>query len=156
MNRRTALMLSMFLGGLVPGTLWAQQSRSKRASSSRDRTLEPASKVGDDPDSIAVGDDPPAPFASEPGFQWKTYDIAKYCQIHTQNVPIPIKFHYQFCITLTRPKKHIVISHVEPTSAVGPGRPSGAMLPFRPWCRSRSANSRVNSAAVEAAGPVLS
>ncbi len=84
MNRRTALMLSMFLGGLVPGTLWAQQSRSKRASSSRDRTLEPASKVGDDPDSIAVGDDPPAPFASEPGFQWKSYDIAKYCRVDSK------------------------------------------------------------------------
>ncbi len=29
MNRRTALMLSMFLGGLVPRGLWAQSAEPK-------------------------------------------------------------------------------------------------------------------------------
>jgi hypothetical protein len=84
MNRRTALMLSMFLGGLVPRSLWAQQTPSRRASSSRDKALEPAAPRGDDPDASAVGDDPPAPFANEPGFQWKAYDIARYCRVDTK------------------------------------------------------------------------
>jgi hypothetical protein len=84
MNRRTALMLSMFLGGLIPRGLWAQQARSKRASSPRDKALGPASPRGEDPDAGAVGDDPAAPFANEPGFQWKTYDIARYCQLDTK------------------------------------------------------------------------
>ncbi|HKI18093.1 MAG TPA: hypothetical protein VKA15_09440, partial [Isosphaeraceae bacterium] len=84
MNRRTALMLSMFLGGLVPRSLWAQQTRSRRASSSRDKALGPAAPRGDDPEANAVGDDPPAPFANEPGFQWKTYDIARYCRVDSK------------------------------------------------------------------------
>jgi len=84
MNRRTALMLSMFLGGLIPRGLWAQQTRTKRASSARDKALEPAAPRGEDPDAGAVGDDPPAAFANEPGFQWKTYDIARYCQLDTK------------------------------------------------------------------------
>jgi hypothetical protein len=84
MNRRTALMLSMFLGGLVPPRLWAQQTRSRRASAARDKALEPAAPRGDDPDAGAVGDDPPAPFVSEPGFQWKTYDISRYCRLDSK------------------------------------------------------------------------
>jgi len=84
MNRRTALMLSMFLGGLVPRSLWAQQAKSRRASTSRDKALEPAAPRGDDPDASTVGDDPPAPFANEPGFQWKTYDIARYCRVDSK------------------------------------------------------------------------
>ena len=84
MNRRTALMLSMFLGGLVPRNLWAQQTRTRRASTPRDKALEPAAPRGDDPDASAVGDDPPAPFVSEPGFQWKTYDISRYCRLDSK------------------------------------------------------------------------
>jgi hypothetical protein len=84
MNRRTALMLSMFLGGLVPRRLWAQQTKSRRASSSHDKALEPAAPRGDDPDANAAGDDPPAPFVNEPGFQWKTYDITRYCRVDSK------------------------------------------------------------------------
>ena len=34
MNRRTAMMLTMLLGGLVPRGLWAQETRSRRTSDS--------------------------------------------------------------------------------------------------------------------------
>ncbi len=84
MNRRTALMLSMFLGGLVPRSLW----RSRPGAGGRRRPVtkrcEPAAPRGDDPDASAVGDDPPAPFVSEPGFQWKTYDISRYCRLDSK------------------------------------------------------------------------
>ncbi len=41
MNRRTALMLSMLWGGLVPAKLWAQ-SQKRRSSNTREKTLEPS------------------------------------------------------------------------------------------------------------------
>jgi hypothetical protein len=86
MNRRTALLLPMFLGGLFPSLVRGQQSRAKRtASGSRDRSLEPASRVSDDPDSIPAGTDDSAPtFATEPGFQWKTFDISRYCRLDSK------------------------------------------------------------------------
>jgi hypothetical protein len=80
MNRRTALMLSMFLGGLLPRSLWAQP-QARKSTKSRDKALQPVSRR-DDPDDVAVAsDDPPSPFAPEPGFQWRTYPIARYTKI---------------------------------------------------------------------------
>jgi hypothetical protein len=79
MNRRTALMLSM-LGGLVPQTLLAQ-SAGRKSSKSRDKSFAPVSARSDEPDDTpASGDEAPAPFAPEPGFQWARYPITKYTQ----------------------------------------------------------------------------
>jgi len=81
MNRRTALMLSMLLGGLVPRSLWAQ-SGARKSSKTRDKTLAPVSSRTDDPDnSAAPEDEPAAPFAPEPGFQWRRWPIARYTKI---------------------------------------------------------------------------
>ena len=51
MNRRTALMLSMFLGGLLPRGLWAQTA-GRKAAKARDKSLQPVSR--EDPDDAAV------------------------------------------------------------------------------------------------------
>ena len=51
MNRRTALMLSMFLGGLIPRGLWAQTA-GRKSSKTRDKALQPVSR-SDDPDDAA-------------------------------------------------------------------------------------------------------
>ncbi len=80
MNRRTAMMLSLLLGGLVPSSLWAQ-SGTRRPSKTRDK-LTPVSARADDPDNATVPDtEPAAPFAPEPGFQWRRYPIARYTKI---------------------------------------------------------------------------
>ncbi len=91
MNRRTAMMLTMLLGGLVPRSLWAQEPRSRRtsdSSSSRSKAFTPVGKgdaaadADDDRDvSAGTGDDPPAGFAHESGFQWRTFDIARYTKV---------------------------------------------------------------------------
>jgi hypothetical protein len=77
MNRRTALTLSMFLGGLLPRGLWAQ-SAMRKSPKTRDKSLQPVAR-GDDPEDPAVAtDEPPAPFSPEPGFQWRRYPISRY------------------------------------------------------------------------------
>ncbi len=76
MNRRTALMLSM-LGGLAPGSLWAQTA-GRKTSGKRDKSFSPVSREDDRDDQPAAGDEAPAPFPPEPGFQWKRYPIARY------------------------------------------------------------------------------
>jgi hypothetical protein len=81
MNRRTALMLSMFLGGLFPRALWAQTS-SRKPAKTRDKTLQPVSSHADDPaEGSTTVEDSSTPFAPEPGFQWKRYPIARYTKI---------------------------------------------------------------------------
>ena len=76
MNRRTALMLSM-LGGLVPQSLWAQTG-GRKSSKTRDKAFAPVSRDDERDDQAASGDEAPAPFPPEPGFQWKRYPIARY------------------------------------------------------------------------------
>jgi hypothetical protein len=78
MNRRTALFVSMLFAGLVPHSLWAQTG-GRKAPKTRDKTLVPVS-TRDDPTSepASTADDPTAPFAPEPGFQWRRYPIARY------------------------------------------------------------------------------
>jgi hypothetical protein len=81
MNRRTALMLSMLLGGVLPHTLWAQGA-GRKTSKTRDKTFAPVSSRTDDPDdATAAPDEPPAPFAPEAGFQWRRYPIARYTKV---------------------------------------------------------------------------
>ena len=77
MNRRTALMVSM-LGGLLPQSLWAQQTRGRKSSSTRDKSFTPVSRDDDRDDQPSSGDEAPSPFPPEPGFQWKRYKIARY------------------------------------------------------------------------------
>ena len=67
MNRRTALMLSMFLGGLLPRGLWAQTA-ARKTTKSRDKALQPAARRDDPDDPAAAADEPPAPFAPSPAF----------------------------------------------------------------------------------------
>ncbi len=89
MNRRTAMMLTMLLGGLLPRGLWAQEPRSRRTSVSqfdRSRALKPAAKDLNNSDDLddpraRVSDDPAAGFAHEPGFQWRTFDITRYTRV---------------------------------------------------------------------------
>jgi|GEM_PF-1061636 len=92
MNRRTAMMLTMLLGGLVPRGLWAQEPRSRRtsdSSSTRGKALRPAGDKDAGSDTAADrddfdksgGDDPPAGFAHESGFQWRNYDISRYTKV---------------------------------------------------------------------------
>ncbi len=85
MNRRTAVMLTMLLGVLLPSGLVAQEVRSRRASgsqSSQGKTFRPTaakdSTDADDRDEPASVDDPPAGLLHESGFQMRTYDIARY------------------------------------------------------------------------------
>jgi hypothetical protein len=80
MNRRTALMLSIFLGGLIPRGLWAQTAARKSAKKG-DKALQPASRTDDPEDPATASDEPAAPFAPEPGFQWRRYNIARYTKV---------------------------------------------------------------------------
>jgi hypothetical protein len=90
MNRRTAMLLTMLLGGLVPRGLWAQETRSRRATdsqSNRGRSLRPAGAKEPDADvddrdaEAPVAEDPPAGLLREPGFQMRTFDIARYTRV---------------------------------------------------------------------------
>jgi hypothetical protein len=91
MNRRTAMMLTMLLGGLVPRRLLGQEGKSRRASSgrsNRDRTFQPVSATNEDVGfderelpSTRPAEDPPAGFTNESGFQWRNYDISRYCRV---------------------------------------------------------------------------
>ncbi len=90
MNRRTALLLSMLWGGLVPASLWAQ-SQKRRSSSTREKTLEPSSPSRDDPDASTVDEDEPNPPVTESGFQWHRYDISRYTRLATNQSTPPEK-----------------------------------------------------------------
>jgi hypothetical protein len=91
MSRRTAMMLTMLLGVLVPRGLLAQETRNRRSSgsqSSQGKSLRPAADkdaggdAADDRDDPSPGaDDPPAGFAHESGFQWRSYDISRYTKV---------------------------------------------------------------------------
>lgn len=101
MNRRTALLTTMLLGGLWPAKLLAQQARGTSTRGGR-RTPTPAEparspkRAEDDPadplppaDEAPAGNEgPPGDFPSEPGQQWRTYDISRYTSLpHTQQNP---------------------------------------------------------------------
>jgi hypothetical protein len=89
MNRRTALMLSMF-GGLVPGSLWAQTA-GRKSSKTRDKAFTPVSRDDERDDQASSADEAPSPFPPEPGFQWKRYSIAKYTRAATNQTAPPEK-----------------------------------------------------------------
>ena len=96
MNRRKALFVSLLAGGLVGSGLLAQglraQSPTRRTASTRTRD---ASSADDTPpakpeqETEESGTPEPTPsFATEPGHQWRTFDIAAYTNLtHSQNHP---------------------------------------------------------------------
>ncbi len=84
MNRRTALLSSLFLGGLVPTSLRAQESRRRSSDRLPARTTsnnESEAPEGDVPDNLPPG-------LRVPGFQLRRWDIARYTRIPT-NVQAP-------------------------------------------------------------------
>ena len=87
MNRRTAMMLTMLLGGLVPLGLWAQEPRAGGLPAPRpapgrrsNRSARPMPTIGMTR-ATRRADDTPAGFAHESGFQWRSYDIARYTKV---------------------------------------------------------------------------
>jgi hypothetical protein len=86
MNRRTALLSSLFLGGVLPPSLLAQQAQGKRITS-RSRTSTAASDEGED-DAASADPGLPAALPRVPRYQLKTWDISPYTSIPT-NVQAP-------------------------------------------------------------------
>jgi hypothetical protein len=99
MNRRSALFLSLCLGGLLPGRLLAQdrstQARTKRSTKPARRSDDSATEASSDdasprtpPAAPAEVENPPADFPTESGFQWRRFDISRYTSLdHTQQNP---------------------------------------------------------------------
>ena len=83
MNRRTALMLSM-LGGLVPQSLLGADRRTKIVQDARQELRAGVGATTSPTMQPASGDEAPAPFPPEPGFQWARYPIAQYTQRRQQ------------------------------------------------------------------------
>lgn len=93
MNRRTAIWLSMMLGGVLPRSVFAQNKARRASTSGRSKSnaLEPAKNSRDtdaEPESGAspateaegANDEAPPNF-SEPGQQWRDFPIGKYTSL---------------------------------------------------------------------------
>jgi hypothetical protein len=83
MNRRTAMLSSLFLGGLVPSSLLAQTQR-QRIKNREDTPPSP----DDDPDGAGAGEKLPGAIPPVSGFELKKWDISRYTSIPT-NVQAP-------------------------------------------------------------------
>lgn len=116
MNRRTAMLLTMMMGGLIPRGLLAQGTTRRSGSSTRRaRTAAldpemPRPARADDPDPVdppapaADEEDPPAGFPAEPGFQWRSFDITRYTGLdHSQSNPQNAIIEWIFRRTGTAP-----------------------------------------------------
>jgi hypothetical protein len=82
MNRRTALLSSLFLGGLVPASLRAQEPKPQRIKT------RPASAVEDDADTEAADSTLPPGIRGGSGFVLQKWPIARYTNIPS-NVQAP-------------------------------------------------------------------
>ncbi len=79
MNRRTALLSSLFLGGLLPASLRAQE-RGTRRIANRDQSRRPAPAADDaDAPELAI----PPGLKGESGFEIKRWPIDRYTSIPT-------------------------------------------------------------------------
>jgi hypothetical protein len=87
MNRRTALLSSLFLGGLVPARLLAQE-RGSRSSVPRTDRSRPASPADDETEADSQDLSMPAGLKGDPSFQLKKWDISRYTRI-PNNVQAP-------------------------------------------------------------------
>lgn len=93
MDRRTALFLTMLMGGLAPRGLLAQTTSRKASTKGRKServALEPVREQSSDEESTseaheASADDEEIPpnLPPEPGQQWKTFDISNYVSMAT-------------------------------------------------------------------------
>jgi hypothetical protein len=113
MNRRTAMLLTMLMGGILPRGVFAQSAGKRTSSTGRARgtTLEPAKNhrsAADEPEKGAAGDadseDPPPALAAEPGQQWQQFDISRYTGLdHSQGNPQSAILEWIFRRTGTAP-----------------------------------------------------
>lgn len=90
MNRRTALFLTMLMGGWLPRTLLAQSAgrrtsdSSARSSKAAPTRTEPEAASPPSNDATEV----PPNFTSESGQQWRTWDVSRYTALdHSQGTP---------------------------------------------------------------------
>jgi hypothetical protein len=103
MNRRTALLLSMLLGGLVPASLQAQSS-PRRVANSRDRTLQPVARERSDSDDTGSDSELPSSIPREPGFELRKWDISPYTRLVTTD-PNPQKALIDWIFLRTGPSE---------------------------------------------------
>ncbi|HWE39531.1 MAG TPA: hypothetical protein VG406_23480 [Isosphaeraceae bacterium] len=83
MNRRTALVSSLLLGGLVPTRLFGQSARSRRVARREDEPEAVAEAPDDGGDGAPVAD-----FRGQPGHDWSEFDISRYTDLaHTESNP---------------------------------------------------------------------
>ncbi|MFO0907305.1 MAG: hypothetical protein U0794_02905 [Isosphaeraceae bacterium] len=96
MNRRTALFLTMLLGGWLPRRALAQtagrkstaEARTAPSAASPKKARPPATDPEVEKASNDEQDDTPANFMGESGQQWRTFDISRYTGLdHSQNAP---------------------------------------------------------------------
>jgi len=111
MDRRTLLLISTLLGGLVPFRLLAQEpsrrasSRSSKSRRSQDDVPRTARGNGpDDAEPAADRDEVPPNLPAEAGQRWRTFDIAKYTSLpHKENNPQNSIIDWVFRRTTTAP-----------------------------------------------------
>jgi hypothetical protein len=99
MNRRTALISSMFLGGLVPTSVLAQQPAQRTASRSRPGST--FSRAADDSDTEASDLQMPADLKTEAGFEYKRWDISRYTRIPSNVQAPPEKYMIDWILLRT-------------------------------------------------------
>ena len=99
MNRRTALLLTLLSGGLIPRGLLAQTPKGRAsARKTGSKTLEPVrsgrtrlAELDDEPETGGATEPDPedtTPNLTEGGQQWRTYDISRYTKLaHSQSAP---------------------------------------------------------------------
>ena len=85
MNRRTALLTSMFLGGLVPGSLHAQGQGRRLAV--RDKTADLPSSDRDDPGTAVTDAELPADGSPGARLQVEKWDISRYTRLRDHQAP---------------------------------------------------------------------
>ena len=109
MNRRTAMLLTMLMGGVLPRGVLAQVTGRRASSSGRPGRASAPRPASDDPDPAPASnapetDDPPPGFPSETGFQWRPFDISRYTGLdHSQSNPQNAIIEWIFRRTGTAP-----------------------------------------------------
>jgi len=115
MDRRTAMFLTMMLGGLIPRGLRAQASgrnASGKSKSSKRVALQPVKSYPDDEElspsnsdeNLKEGEDSPANIPTEAGQQWRHINIADYVGlIHKSSNPQSAIIEWIFRRTGTTP-----------------------------------------------------
>jgi hypothetical protein len=85
MNRRTALLTSMFLGGLIPRSLHAQGQGRRLAV--RDKTADLRAVDREDAEPAVVDASPDKMMPPQAGFTFKPWDISRYTGIRDHQAP---------------------------------------------------------------------